>query len=192
MNLTSRYILVKKTSSGEYELAHITRWEYSGFYPFAYEYGLKDLYLGDPDVPFSWYILFKSRMEHLLPQLECHTKLIKALWILGESVHRDHGYKYPAEVEATKRWIEMGKMERSLDYPKGWVLKPSTEAPADLSKDDWEKLAKELGFVVQSDGEWKAPRPASKLATSDHSGERYTRLIQWCPRLTKLRAPNRN
>jgi hypothetical protein len=92
---------VKKTSSGEYKLANITRWEYSGFYHFTYEYGLKDLYPSEPDVPFSWYILFKSQMEHLLPQSECHTKLIKALWISGESAYRNHGYEYPAEVEAT-------------------------------------------------------------------------------------------
>ena len=92
-DLEPRNILVRETSSAEgksprYELAAVIDWEMAGFYPFAYEYGLKDTVLGSSNLSFSWYSLFKERTSHLLPRAEYHTKLIKALKMVDESKKR--------------------------------------------------------------------------------------------------------
>ncbi|KAJ5819333.1 hypothetical protein N7474_004924 [Penicillium riverlandense] len=78
-DLEPRNILVRETSSGKYELAGVIDWERAGFFPFSYEYGLKDTILGSSNLYFSWYTMFKTQASHLLPRAECHVKLIKAL-----------------------------------------------------------------------------------------------------------------
>jgi hypothetical protein len=72
-DLEPRNILVRKASSGKYELAGVIDWEMAGFFPFAYEYGLKDTVLGTSNLSFSWYTMFKNQTSHLLPRAECHT-----------------------------------------------------------------------------------------------------------------------
>jgi len=78
---------VSTTASGKkgYELAAIIDWGMAGFYPFTYEYSLKDTTLGSSNLNFSRYSLFKEQTRHLLPEAECHSKLIKTTRIIYDS-----------------------------------------------------------------------------------------------------------
>lgn len=108
-DLEPRNILVKKTSPTEdksprYELAAIIDWEMAGFYPFTYEYGVKDTVLGFSNLFFSWYSLFKERTSYMLPRAECHIKLIKALRIINKSKKKSMTRNVGIRVQA--KWVE--------------------------------------------------------------------------------------
>ncbi|KAL8303403.1 hypothetical protein RB600_007041 [Gaeumannomyces tritici] len=153
-DLEPRNILVRETSPTEdksprYELAAIIDWEMAGFYPFAYEYGVKDTVLGSSNLSFSWYSLFKERTSYMLPRAECHTKLIKALRIIDESKKRSMTRNVGIRVQA--KWVERQNVERSSELRQGWVLKAGTKVPGPFTKDDQANLEievlKELGYV---------------------------------------------
>lgn len=153
-DLEPRNILVRKISpsgdkSPRYELAAIIDWEMAGFYPFAYEYGVKDIVLGSSNLSFSWYSLFKERTSHLLPRADGHTTLIKALRIIDESNKRTMTGNVGIRVQA--KWMEREKVEFSSDIRQGWVLKAGAEAPGPFTKDDQANLERvvlrELGLL---------------------------------------------
>ncbi|KAH8753034.1 hypothetical protein F5883DRAFT_470909, partial [Diaporthe sp. PMI_573] len=153
-DLETRNILVRQTSPTEdksprYELAAIIDWELAGFYPFAYEYGVKDTVLGSSNLSFSWYSLFKERTSHLLPRTEGHTKLIKALRVIDESKKRSMARNVGIRVQA--KWVERENVELSSDHRQGWVLKAGAEVPGPFTKDDQANLEmevlRELGYV---------------------------------------------
>ncbi|KAI8624323.1 hypothetical protein F5Y19DRAFT_454711 [Xylariaceae sp. FL1651] len=54
----------------------------AGFYPFVYEYGIKDTDLGSSNLCFSRYALLKQQTAHLLPIRDCHTKFIRAIAVI--------------------------------------------------------------------------------------------------------------
>jgi hypothetical protein len=90
-DLEPRNILVRQSPNGGYELAAIVDWETAGFYPFAFEYWLKDWRFGRDDQNFTWYMNFKERLEHLLPQHEGTDKFIAALQTIDEGRERKLG-----------------------------------------------------------------------------------------------------
>ncbi|KAK4163105.1 hypothetical protein QBC43DRAFT_379592 [Cladorrhinum sp. PSN259] len=124
-DLEPRNILVKKTGDdkvGWYELAAIIDWELAGFFPFAYEYGLKDTFLGSSNLLFSWYSLFKERAVALLPTGAGQGK-----------------------------WRERERLRMSMDYTRGWIREDgATDVPV-FTKQDNENLElevlKELGYI---------------------------------------------
>jgi hypothetical protein len=153
-DLEPRNILVRGTSPTEdksqrYELAAIIDWEMAGFYPFAYEFDVKDTVLGSSNLSFSWYSLFKERTSHLLPRAEGHTKLIKALRVIDESKKRSMARNIGIRVQA--KWVERENVELSSDLRQGWVLKDGAEVPGPFTKDDQANLEmdvlRELGYV---------------------------------------------
>lgn len=153
-DLEPRNILVKEVFPTEakgvrYKLAAIVDWDMVGFYPFAYEYGGKDTILGISNLSFSWYTLFKERTSHLLPRDECHTKFIKALWIINESKRRRMTRNVGVRFQA--KWIEREEVEISPDLRQGWIRKSDAKAPKAFSKDDREimeqEILRELGYV---------------------------------------------
>ncbi|KAJ5950051.1 hypothetical protein N7454_001635 [Penicillium verhagenii] len=150
-DLEPRNILVRESPSGNYELAGIIDWEMAGFFPFAYEYGLKDTILGSNNLYFSWYALFKKRASYLLPQTECHTKLIRAIRIIEKSKKRGMARNVGVQVQA--KWIQREKVEESSDIREGWVRKPleAGKIIQVFTKEDMEELQnevlKELGYI---------------------------------------------
>jgi hypothetical protein len=114
----------------------------AGFYPFAYEYGLKDCQLGLENLSFSWYALFKERTAHLLPDGECHDKLMRALRIIDESKKRV--MTRSVGVRLQQRWVARSGVERSMDGRCGWVRKAGLESRRDLNKEDTELLELEV------------------------------------------------
>ncbi|KAK3324799.1 hypothetical protein B0T19DRAFT_429466 [Cercophora scortea] len=153
-DLEPRNILVREISSAEgkspqYELAAIIDWEMAGFFPFAYEYGLKDTVLGSSNLSFSWYSLFKERTSHLLPRAEYHTKLIKALKIVDESKKRSMTRNVGIRFQA--KWVGREDVEKSLDLRRGWVRKAGAKPPGRFTKADQANLElevlKELGYL---------------------------------------------
>ncbi|KDN70503.1 hypothetical protein CSUB01_07948 [Colletotrichum sublineola] len=150
-DLEPRNILVRPSTNSKglsYDLAAIVDWEMAGFYPFAFEYGLKDNILGSSNLLFSWYSLFKERTAHLLPPNECHTKLVRALWVIDQSQKRDKTRN--VGVRFQQMWIERLELQRSSHIRQGWVRKDGAETPVIFTKEDQEKLElevlKELGY----------------------------------------------
>lgn len=152
-DLEPRNILVRETSpadnkSPRYELAAVIDWEMAGFYPFAYEYGIKDTILGSSNMSFSWYSLFKERTSHLLPRADSHTKLIKALRVIDESNKRVMMRNVGARVQA--KWVERENVELSSELRQGWVRKAGAEVPGPFTKDDQANMEmgvlRELGY----------------------------------------------
>ncbi|KAK4106437.1 hypothetical protein N658DRAFT_461008 [Parathielavia hyrcaniae] len=117
-DLEPRNILVRNVSrpddpSPRHELAAIIDWEMAGFYPFAYESGLKDCVLGSSNLSFTWYSLFKERTAHLLPETECHTKFMGCLRLIFESRLRNMSRNVGVRVQA--KWMALHRLERSSD-----------------------------------------------------------------------------
>jgi uncharacterized protein YbcC (UPF0753/DUF2309 family) len=121
----------------------------AGFFPFSCGYGSKDTVLGNSNLSFSWYTMFKNQSTHLLPRGECHTKLIKALRIIDHSMKRSREGKFSTVVQI--RWLQREQVEESSDLRQGWVRKAGANPPKGFSKDDQTKLEqevlKELGLI---------------------------------------------
>lgn len=124
-DLEPRNILVKRDptnegSSSPYRLAAIIDWEMAGCYPYAYEYGLKDGYLGLSNLSFTWYSLFKERTHHMLPPDECSKRLITSLRIIDESKKRRMTGN--VGVRFQEKWLAREYLERSRDSTGGWNM----------------------------------------------------------------------
>ncbi|KAK2057691.1 hypothetical protein LY76DRAFT_88249 [Colletotrichum caudatum] len=87
----------------------------------------------------SWYSLFKERMPHLLPPDECHTKLIRALFV-DQSEKRERMRNVGVRFQFT--WTERLELQRSSDTLRGWVRKDGAKAPIIFTKGDQENLEK--------------------------------------------------
>ena len=152
-DLEPRNLLVKPAAGTgravTYELAAIIDWEMAGFFPFAYEYGIKDTYLGSSNLWFNWYSLFKSRTAHLLPEGEAHTKMIEALRVITTSRQRNMTRNVGVRVQS--RWIAREMLELSPDIRLGWVRKDEAADMGPYTKEDNEALElevlKELGII---------------------------------------------
>lgn len=133
-DLEPRNILVRQarpnddSSDARYELAAIIDWEMAGFYLFAYEYGLKDTLLGSSNLSFSWYSLFKERTAFLVPEGECHRKLIKAMGIIPQS--KDKTMTRNVSVQFKAKWIERERVKMSVDIRRGWFEKSTLRTSA--------------------------------------------------------------
>jgi hypothetical protein len=147
--LVQRTFATKTATVGQYELVAIIDWERAGFYPFAYEYGYKDTVLGTSNLSFSWYSLFKKRTRHLVPQGECHTKLIKALRIISESKERTMSKNVGVRIKA--KWVAREEIELTPNVRKGWVRKDGVENVGPYTKEIGEQylneVLKDLGYV---------------------------------------------
>ncbi|KAK3996573.1 hypothetical protein QBC44DRAFT_231638 [Cladorrhinum sp. PSN332] len=131
------------------ELAAIIDWEMAGFFPFAYEYGLKDTFLGSCNLSFSWYSLFKERASPLLASGAGHKKLIEALAVIGSSnsqaIPRNVGVRFE------KKWRERERVRLSPVHAQGWIRRDDAGHVPVFTKEDNEKLEvevlKELGLL---------------------------------------------
>lgn len=148
-DLNPRDILVKEVSPGKYDLVGLIDWEMAGLFPFACEIGVKDADLGLANLSFSWYRIFRDLAAHLLPQVECHAKMIKALRIIKKSRLRFRQRNVGVRVQA--KWIEREQIEESSDPRRGWVRKAGVEPPKSLTREETSDLelniAKELGLL---------------------------------------------
>ncbi|KAJ5243781.1 hypothetical protein N7489_003877 [Penicillium chrysogenum] len=147
-DLEPRNILVRKSSYGKYKLAGVIDWEMAGFFPFAYEYGVKDTSLGRENLYFSWYTMFKRKASYLLPQMECHTKFIKAVRIIEKSKKKAMSRNVGVRVQ--EKWIQREKVEESSDIREGWIRKAGEKSQV-FTKEDMQELEnevlKELGRI---------------------------------------------
>lgn len=155
-DLEPRNILVKQTqpddngrTDTQYELVALIDWEMAGFYPFAYEYGLKDTLLGSSNLSLSWYSLFKERTAFLLPTEECHSKLVKAIRIIAQS--KDKRMTRNVGVRFKTKWIERERVKMSPVVRHGWVREDGVEGIRSFTKQDHAELElevlKELGYI---------------------------------------------
>jgi hypothetical protein len=114
----------------------------AGFFPFAYEFGSKDTFLGSENLFFTWYSLFKERAARLLPEGECHTKLIMAIGIVVQS--RERAMKGNVGKHIRERWIERERVKLSADVRRGWVREDGAEGMVPFAKEDDESLEDEV------------------------------------------------
>lgn len=152
-DLEPRNILVKQGDKPGhapwYDLAAIIDWEMAGFYPFSYEFGLKDNLLGTSNLYLGWYSLFKERAASLVPEGEAHDKLIKALGIIYRSNEMVMKRNVGARVRA--KWIERQRLTLSPDVRRGWVREEGADNAPTLTREDTSNLElevlKELGYI---------------------------------------------
>ncbi|XDG03855.1 hypothetical protein ABKA04_003470 [Annulohypoxylon sp. FPYF3050] len=151
-DLEPRNILVKRVGdndSGSYEIAAIIDWEMAGFFPFAYEFGLKDVLLGSSNLWCSWYLLFKEQTAALLPNRRSHEKLIRALGAIQRS--KDLNMQRNVGVCIRAKWIKRERLRISSDSRHGWVREDGVgDLPAFTKEDNSileEEVLKELGYI---------------------------------------------
>ncbi|KAJ5275610.1 hypothetical protein N7505_004155 [Penicillium chrysogenum] len=113
-----------------------------GLFPFAYEYGIKDTYLGYENLYFSWYIMFKGNASYLLPQMECHTKFIKAVRIIEKSKKKAMSRNVGVRVQ--EKWIQREKIEESSDIREGWIRKAGEKSQVFTKEELENEVLKEL------------------------------------------------
>jgi hypothetical protein len=149
-DLEPRNILVKQVGdNGKYELAAIIDWEVAGFFPFAYESGIKDTQVGSASQWFSWYSLYKEHTAKFIPKEESHEKLMKALRIIEDSQESTRGRNVGVQVRA--RWIKRERLKISSDVRQGWVREDGAGQLPAFTKEDNDNLElevlKELGWI---------------------------------------------
>ncbi|KAH6630962.1 hypothetical protein B0J18DRAFT_422727 [Chaetomium sp. MPI-SDFR-AT-0129] len=147
-DLEPRNIFVRSVA-GRCEVAAIIDWEMAGFYPFAYEAGVKDCVLGLSNLSFGWYSLFRERTAHLLPGGECHAKLMQALGIIHDSEKKVMTGNVGMQLQT--KWIAREQVSKASDIRRGWMRKEGCKAPQTFTKEDKDKLElevlKELGYI---------------------------------------------
>ena len=143
-DLEPRNILVhpKELDNGttSYFIAAIIDWEMSGFFPFSYEYVYKDLFLGNSNLYFTWYALFKEYGAPLVPMSRPPLPTSHALFMEAiELIHYSHDRgKQPMSGQITKKWIAREGVVRQQPAGRGWLKKdgqPSKRIPeAEMDK----------------------------------------------------------
>lgn len=144
-DLEPRNIPVRKTEghdAGGYKLAAIINWEMAGFYPFSYEYGLKDTFVGSNNLYFGWYSLFKQRAAALLPAGAAQGKLIQALAVIdhcnSQAMPKNVGVCY------RKKWLKRERLIMSPERIRGWVREEGATGIPVFSKEDNTALETEV------------------------------------------------
>jgi serine/threonine protein kinase len=152
-DLEPRNILVRKDRLGSdgnnarYHVAAIIDWEMAGFYPIAYEFGFKDTALGSSNLYFGWYSLFRERAARLVPDGACHSKLIKAMTIIGRSKTRAR--KRNVGCQFQQKWAKRQRVMLA-DEKRGWILEDGADNRV-FTKEDNDNLEnevlQELGYL---------------------------------------------
>ena len=169
-DLEPRNLLVRPVLLGDgsvhYDLAAIIDWEMAGFFPFAYEYAIKDALLGSSNTSFSWYSLFKQRTAALLPAVEppaqqpssssssrsSQTLFMEAMDRIQRlaSIKGQKGRNVGALFR--ERWIRREQLVPAGAFSvSGWVRRPDASGVRAYGKEDdellEEEVLKELGLV---------------------------------------------
>ncbi|KAK2751525.1 hypothetical protein CKAH01_17860 [Colletotrichum kahawae] len=153
-DLEPRNILVRSnetdgSGSPWYEIAAIIDWEMAGMFPFAYEFGIKDPYLGSNNLFYSWYRLFKEKTAVFVPAGAAQDKLVKALRVIFKS--NDKATPGNVGVNFRTRWLQRECLAMASETRSGWVrMEYAGEIPP-LTKEEEEKLEdevlEELGYI---------------------------------------------
>lgn len=121
----------------------------AGFYPFSYEFVLKDGRLGISGQFLTWSALFEERAAKLIPEGEAHNKMIKAIWVITQS--NEKVMKKNVGVRVRGKWIERQRLRASSDVRRGWTREKGAEDALTFTKEDNSKLElevlKELGHI---------------------------------------------
>ncbi|KAL8725081.1 MAG: hypothetical protein Q9166_007575 [cf. Caloplaca sp. 2 TL-2023] len=155
-DLEPRNILVRPVHLDDgsvcYELAAIIDWEMAGFFPFAYEYSVKDAHLGSSNTYFSWYALFKQRTAPLLPvaQLSQSQMLFMQVMDLIKQL-RFKQQKRNVGALFREKWFQRERLVPGAFLWSGWERGPDATAVRVYGKEDnkllEEEILKELGFL---------------------------------------------
>ncbi|KAK6516226.1 hypothetical protein TWF506_006135 [Arthrobotrys conoides] len=141
-DLEPRNILVRNASTkrktNSYELVAIIDWEMSGFYPFAYEYSLKDHILGSSNLYFSWYSLFKSRTRCLLPAHKSTEAIIQAVDIIMSS--RKRRMTKNVGVLLREKFLIRENLVKGEELAGGWVRQADAGDTIQYTKQDNDEL----------------------------------------------------
>ncbi|KAJ9645997.1 hypothetical protein H2199_003040 [Coniosporium tulheliwenetii] len=145
-DLEPRNLLVRAVDVADgkqtYELAAIIDWEMAGFYPFAYEYCVKDSVLGSSNLYFSWYTLFKQRTAALVPAHRFSEALIRVVDLIYRSRERQMTKNVGELVR--QRWIEREKLVRGPSVRDGWVRRADAGTVPRFTKEDNQKLEEDV------------------------------------------------
>jgi hypothetical protein len=145
--LEPRNILVRPhllhDGSTEYQIVAIIDWEMSGFFPFSYEYITKDFFLGNSNLYFSWYALFKERAAPMVPMTSlprCHALFMEGINLIHYSRERER-CTVPALI--TKKWLAMEGIVRKEPTGTGWMKQAGSPRSKRLSSAEMDMLEEE-------------------------------------------------
>lgn len=137
-DLEPRNILVRKlqgksdNEGSQYELAAIIDWEMAGFLPFAFETAWKDYSLGNANLYYDWYLLFKEKTRCMIPTGDVSEKFIRAVQLIVESKNRQ--WKRNVSAEFRRRWIQRQGLVLSDKATVGWKRQVSADGGEDVSR----------------------------------------------------------
>lgn len=148
-DLEPRNILVRPVKLGDdsiqYEVAAIIDWEMAGFFPFVYEYCMKDALLGSSNLYFTWYALFKTRTAELVPIMQL-SEPEKLLVQVLDQIHQAFTKTHTRNVGALfrKKWIEREQLVPGKFLWPGWVRRTYGKEDNQLLENE---ILKELGLL---------------------------------------------
>lgn len=156
-DLEPRNLLVRHVHSDDgslhYDLTAIIDWEMAGFFPFAYEYSMKDSLLGSSNTCYSWYSLFKQRTAPLLPveQMPRSRMLfMQAMALIQQLGKHKSKQKKNVGILFREKWIRREQLVLGASLWSGWVRRPDATAIRAYGKEDnrllEEEVLEELGL----------------------------------------------
>lgn len=86
--------------------------------------------------------MFKGNASYLLPQMECHTKFIKAVRIIEKSKKKAMSRNVGVRVQ--EKWIQREKIEESSDIREGWIRKAGEKSQVFTKEELENEVLKEL------------------------------------------------
>ncbi|MCJ1237478.1 hypothetical protein MMC14_005464 [Varicellaria rhodocarpa] len=142
-DLNPRNIMVQKTYSPsgtpEYQLAAIIDWEMAGFFPFAYELGLQNTYLGCVIWSYSMYTLFrKHAREKINFNTPSQASLLQAMDLIFDSQQKCLSGNVGAAIR--RKWYAREKLVKATCVFDGWVRAPDTGELPQFKPEDEQKL----------------------------------------------------
>ena len=142
-DLNPRNIMVQKACSPsgtlEYQLVAIIDWEMAGFFPFAYELGLQNTYLGSVIWSYSMYMLFRKHARQSISfNTPSQVSLLQAMNLIFDSQQKCLSGNVGAAIR--RKWYAREKLVKAPCVFDGWVRAPDAGEIPQFKPEDKQKL----------------------------------------------------
>ncbi|GES64577.1 hypothetical protein ATEIFO6365_0009006600 [Aspergillus terreus] len=135
-DLEPRNILVRAENLAvHYKVVAIIDWELAGFFPFVFESFYKDLALGNANLDFPWYRLFKDQTAQFIPKPlpGVQESLLRALDMVLKARARASTRNVGKLIQ--RKWIEREQLVQSDEISLRWVRNAEVASPTSPSPD---------------------------------------------------------
>ncbi|KAG2418698.1 hypothetical protein HFD88_001799 [Aspergillus terreus] len=152
-DLEPRNILVRAENPAvHYKVVAIIDWELAGFFPFVFESFYRDLALGNANLDFPWYRLFKDQTAQFIPKPlpGGQESLLRALDMVLKARARASTRNVGRLIQ--RKWIEREQLVQSDEISLGWVRNAEVGEVGRFTKEDNQQLElsvlRELGYIT--------------------------------------------